>query len=62
MSSAAEHRRLTAAFRLEQAGCRVRVLESQPPERLGGRMATVARDGFHIDLGAPCSLAATGAC
>ena len=44
---------LTAAFRLQQAGCRVRVLESQPPERLGGRMATVARDGFHIDLGAP---------
>ncbi|MEZ0094508.1 NAD(P)/FAD-dependent oxidoreductase [Streptacidiphilus sp. EB129] len=44
---------LTAAFRLQQAGCRVRILESQPPERLGGRMATVGRDGFPVDLGAP---------
>ncbi|MGW7517855.1 protoporphyrinogen/coproporphyrinogen oxidase [Streptomyces sp. NPDC054796] len=44
---------LTAAFRLRQAGCAVRVFDAAPPQRVGGRMATEERGGFGIDLGAP---------
>ncbi len=43
---------LTAAFRLQQAGCSVTVLERSGPELIGGRMSTVQRGGFHIDVGA----------
>lgn len=43
---------LTAAFRLHQAGCRVVVLEREGPEWIGGRMATIERGGFHINIGA----------
>ena len=38
---------MAAAFRLKQAGLDVRVLEAG--ERVGGRMSTVARDGYLID-------------
>lgn len=41
---------LTAAFRLKRAGCNVTVLERNA--HLGGRMRTVERDGFRIDLAA----------
>lgn len=44
---------LTAAFRLHQAGCNVTLLDQDGPERVGGRMASVERDGFYVDLGAP---------
>lgn len=44
---------LTAAVRLQQAGAQVLVVEQQPADRIGGRMASVERDGFHIDLGGP---------
>lgn len=40
---------LAAAFRLHQAGYRVRLLERGP--RLGGRMHTVHRDGFMFEEG-----------
>jgi oxygen-dependent protoporphyrinogen oxidase len=43
---------LTAAYRLQQAGCRVLVLERNGPEQVGGRMNTTVRDGFAIDNGA----------
>jgi oxygen-dependent protoporphyrinogen oxidase len=41
---------LTAAYRLKQAGCDVTVLERN--DHVGGRMRTVTRDGFHVDLAA----------
>jgi oxygen-dependent protoporphyrinogen oxidase len=41
---------LTAAFRLQQAGHEVRVLEAA--DHVGGRMVTVRRDGHAIDVGA----------
>ncbi|MCW3017360.1 MAG: Amine oxidase [Solirubrobacterales bacterium] len=41
---------LTAAFRLKQAGHEVRVLEAA--DHVGGRMVTVRRDGYAIDVGA----------
>jgi oxygen-dependent protoporphyrinogen oxidase len=41
---------LTAAFRLQQAGHDVRVLEAA--DCVGGRMVTVRRDGYAIDVGA----------
>lgn len=44
---------LAAAFRLQQAGLRVLVLEKAEPDRVGGRMSGVERDGCHLDLGAP---------
>ena len=44
---------LTAAFRLQQQGCEVVVLEQSAPERVGGRMASVERSGLVVDLGAP---------
>lgn len=44
---------LTAAFRLQQRGCEVVVLEESAPERVGGRMASVERSGLVVDLGAP---------
>ena len=40
---------LAAAFRLERAGLRVRLLERS--ELVGGRMRTVSRDGFLIEEG-----------
>ncbi|NJQ01129.1 protoporphyrinogen/coproporphyrinogen oxidase [Streptomyces zingiberis] len=43
---------LTSAFLLQRRGCRVTVLESGGPEEVGGRMASVRRDGFFIDTGA----------
>jgi oxygen-dependent protoporphyrinogen oxidase len=43
---------LSAAFRLEQAGCDVIVLERSGPELIGGRMSTLERHGFHVDVGA----------
>ncbi|MFS8104201.1 FAD-dependent oxidoreductase [Lentzea alba] len=43
---------LTAAFRLQQAGCDVVVVEQSGPEQIGGRMNTTTRDGFAIDNGA----------
>jgi protoporphyrinogen/coproporphyrinogen III oxidase len=43
---------LTAAFRLQQAQCEVLVLEQGEAERVGGRMATIAHDGFHVDVAA----------
>ncbi|MBO0881495.1 MAG: FAD-dependent oxidoreductase, partial [Mycobacterium sp.] len=41
---------LTAAFRLQQAGAEVLVLERQ--NRVGGRMSTINVNGFVIDVGA----------
>lgn len=41
---------LAAAFRLQQAGVQVLVLESA--DHVGGRMWTIERDGFRIDTGA----------
>lgn len=41
---------LTAAFRLQQQGCQVTVLEAT--DRVGGRMSTLERDGFRMDLAA----------
>lgn len=41
---------LTAAYRLRAAGLRVTVLESAG--RVGGRMSTLIRDGYRVDLGA----------
>ena len=38
---------MAAAFRLKQAGLDVRILEAS--DRVGGRMSTVARDGYLID-------------
>ncbi|MFC7308935.1 protoporphyrinogen/coproporphyrinogen oxidase [Streptomyces monticola] len=43
---------LTAAFRLQRAGFDVTVLERSESELIGGRMSTVERKGFHIDVGA----------
>lgn len=43
---------LTAAFRLQQLGCSVLVLERSAPQDVGGRMASVAVNGYHIDRGA----------
>jgi oxygen-dependent protoporphyrinogen oxidase len=40
---------LAAAFRLERAGFRVRVLEAG--DRVGGKMWTTTRDGFTFDRG-----------
>ena len=40
---------LGAAFRLQQAGYRVKVFDKEP--RLGGRMRTMRRDGFLIEEG-----------
>lgn len=40
---------LGAAFRLQQAGYRVKVFDKEP--RLGGRMRTLRRDGFLIEEG-----------
>lgn len=40
---------LTAAFRLKQAGFAVTVLEER--SRIGGRVKTVRRDGYIIDIG-----------
>ena len=40
---------LAAAFRLREAGCRVRLLERG--DKPGGRMSTVRRDGFQIEEG-----------
>ena len=40
---------LAAAYRMQQAGHQVTVLESS--DRPGGRCATVRRDGFIIDTG-----------
>jgi oxygen-dependent protoporphyrinogen oxidase len=41
---------IAAAFRLQQAGYRVRVFEAQ--DRVGGRTKTTRRDGFSFDSGA----------
>jgi oxygen-dependent protoporphyrinogen oxidase len=41
---------LAAAFRLHQAGCRVRLFERE--DRVGGRTRTERRDGFVINQGA----------
>lgn len=41
---------LTAAYRLQQAGCEVRVLEASG--QVGGRAQTVLRNGYTIDTGA----------
>ncbi|HTK64190.1 MAG TPA: FAD-dependent oxidoreductase [Pseudonocardia sp.] len=41
---------LTAAYRLQQAGWDVEVFESGP--EVGGRVRTVARDGYLVDVGA----------
>ncbi|MEU4890043.1 MULTISPECIES: protoporphyrinogen/coproporphyrinogen oxidase [Streptomyces] len=41
---------MTAAFRLQQDGHPVRVLEAE--DRAGGRMRTVERRGYHMDLAA----------
>jgi protoporphyrinogen oxidase len=44
---------LAAAFRLLQVGQPITVLEQEAPPLVGGRMASVERNGFHVDLGAP---------
>jgi oxygen-dependent protoporphyrinogen oxidase len=41
---------LTAAFRLQQGGFAVTVLEAE--DHVGGRMATIERDGFRLDTAA----------
>jgi oxygen-dependent protoporphyrinogen oxidase len=41
---------LTAAYRMKRAGLDVTVLERAP--QVGGRMSTLVRDGYRIDLGA----------
>ena len=41
---------LSAAFRLQQAGCEVRVLESSP--EVGGRTRSIARNGYIMDIAA----------
>lgn len=41
---------LAAAFRLQEAGCDVTVLEKD--DHVGGRMSTVEYDGYRIDAGA----------
>lgn len=41
---------MTAAFRLQQAGHPVKILEAE--DRAGGRMRTVERRGYHMDLAA----------
>ncbi|GCD39358.1 hypothetical protein OEIGOIKO_07188 [Streptomyces chrestomyceticus JCM 4735] len=43
---------LSAAFRLQQAGCETVVLESAGPEMTGGRMATVNVSGFAVNRAA----------
>jgi protoporphyrinogen oxidase len=43
---------LTAAFRLQRLGCSVLVLERSTSQHVGGRMASVAVNGYHIDRGA----------
>ncbi|MFF3270879.1 protoporphyrinogen/coproporphyrinogen oxidase [Streptomyces chrestomyceticus] len=43
---------LSAAFRLQQAGCETVVLESAGPEMAGGRMATVNVSGFAVNRAA----------
>ncbi|MFK8845285.1 FAD-dependent oxidoreductase [Streptomyces sp. Ac-502] len=43
---------LSAAFRLQQAGCETVVLESAGPELAGGRMATVNVSGFAVNRAA----------
>ena len=43
---------LTAAFRLQQSGCSVLVLERSALQDVGGRMASVDVNGYHIDRGA----------
>ncbi|TDD75072.1 protoporphyrinogen/coproporphyrinogen oxidase [Actinomadura rubrisoli] len=48
---------LTAAFRLRRDGFAVTVLERSGPELIGGRMSTVERHGFHVDVGATLLLA-----
>jgi protoporphyrinogen/coproporphyrinogen III oxidase len=56
---------LTAAFRLQQSGYEVRVFEAE--DHVGGRMSTVKKNGYILDIGASvltsrytqmCSLAA----
>lgn len=44
---------LTTAFRLQQSGCAVLVLDERPAETVGGRMAGRDCKGFALDLGAP---------
>ena len=46
---------LTAAFRLQQRGCDVTVLESE--DRVGGKTASVQSDGFVVNTGATVGLA-----
>ena len=41
---------LAAAFRLQQAGCAVRVFEAD--DYVGGRMATIEHEGYLLDTGA----------
>lgn len=41
---------LTAAWQIAQAGCRVTVLEKE--KHIGGRMMSIAKDGFVMDVGA----------
>ncbi|CAM5301373.1 hypothetical protein SRIMM317S_00928 [Streptomyces rimosus subsp. rimosus] len=43
---------LSAAFRLQEAGCDAVVLESAGPEMIGGRMATVEVSGFAVNRAA----------
>lgn len=43
---------LTSAFLLQRRGCKVTVLERSGPEYVGGRMASIQRDGFYLDTGA----------